>query len=80
MKRSILFVLIATCSCAALWASQEAQYATAQDACIAEAGTRAQADDCRCRVRQQYPTAPQCQPLLDGGWVLPTDPKDGGDQ
>ena len=66
------FVALAiVAGCASFWASPEAQYGIAQDQCVAEAGTRAQADDCRCRVRIQYPSAPQCAALPDGGWVVP---------
>lgn len=52
-------------ACASLWTTNQAADAEAQLACIAEAGTKAEADACRCAVRAKYPSGPQCQP--DGG-------------
>lgn len=65
-----MFAVSAMLACAAF--APEASYALAQDQCTADAATRAQDDDCRCRVRQRYPSAPQCAALPDGGWALPT--------
>jgi hypothetical protein len=81
--------IVAACGCASLWATSQAKYGAAEDTCIEEASTRAQADACRCQVRAQYPDAPQCTPLTDGGWRMPPLPAplishvalyEGGDQ
>lgn len=47
-------------ACAALWATPQAADLAAQETCVAEAGTRAQADACRCRVMALYDAGPQC--------------------
>lgn len=47
------------------------EYGARQDACIADASSRPEADDCRCRVRLDFPSAPQCTRLADGGWAQP---------
>jgi hypothetical protein len=64
-------------ACATAWSVPQARYAAVSAQCVAEAGTRAQADSCRCQVRQQYPSAAQCAELPDGGWILP--PGDPGE-
>lgn len=67
----LTFGVLAT-ACAAIWNSDQAAYGVAADQCTMDASTRAQDDDCRCRVRLRYPSAPQCVALPDGGWIVPT--------
>jgi hypothetical protein len=58
--KAIVAICVACTACASLWATPQAADLTAQEACIAEAGTRAQADACRCRVMALYDAGPQC--------------------
>ena len=81
MKRAahILALLSATLvGCAALFGLATDPYVAASRVCIADAGTRAEADACRCKVRIQYPNVPQCAALPDGGWVVPSESTDAG--
>lgn len=69
MRRESVVIALAGCgglvACATLWATPQVADEGAQLACVVEASTRAEADECRCRVRAQYPSGPQCDAGAD---------------
>ena len=64
-------LLTLAAACASFWQTPQARDAAQELACVEDASSRAAADQCRCRVREDYPLAPQCAVLSDGGVVLP---------